>query len=255
MEHLQNFLETSCIRDRTKRITLPFLCEKFKEYLDKKFKISSPSFTSNLFTIRVKNLIEKINIPGDNSNSVSYNRDNKGTVIIGLTLNSNFDDDIKSFNEERRSKKNAYNAMHYSKNSIDFKENRSKRYNLTSFKTEFLKRMNLDPLDINTNKKYNQTARLGLIQKVFNPDNTINWDETIKLTLESENNYLNNKKNNPKLPSKNNLLKSSNSNNSVEIKTEVSVNEDAVNVENLNIKYSDEKLNPKLKYIFQIYSD
>ena len=78
-----------------------------------------------------------------------------------------------------------YNAVHYGKTNLKIKDKKERIYNTTSFKNQYMTKRGFDPLDETNIKAYRRTARLGLIRKVFNPDNTLNWDETIRLTLEA----------------------------------------------------------------------
>lgn len=189
MEHLRDFLETCCIRNPKGRVSSPFLYAKFKEFLTENYPTSDLSFTSNNFTIKVKKVIDEANIPGDSSKPMEYKRDSKGTALVGLSLNENYEQEVEEYKEQIRTKANAYNSMHYAKKSVEIKEKKKRVYAITSFKHEFLTKMGKDPLNPDTSKQYDRTARLCLVKKVFNPDNTINWEETIRLTLEAVNTY------------------------------------------------------------------
>lgn len=195
MEHIQCFLEKCCVKDKREKIIGPFLCQKYKEFLQKNYPNVKTEFTSNLFTMNAKKEIEKANIPGDQSISIKYTRNGKGTVYDGLTLNDTYKGEIELYNEQERVKKNNYNAKHYGIKSSKEKETGRCDFLRVTFKSEFLKRMCKNPEEAQNTKTYNKLIRCGLILKVFDDDSgTINWEETIKRTKEQIDKYEKNKK-------------------------------------------------------------
>lgn len=154
------------------------------------YPASDSTFKSNLFTIKFKQIITQCNIPGDQSLTIQYARDAKGTAFIGITLNQYFDEDVKLYRQRESQRISLYNAKTYSKNALPIKEKKRETYAISSFKTEYFKRKELDINNPKLSKTYNRMVRLGLIHKVFNSDNSINWDETLRMTAEARDKYV-----------------------------------------------------------------
>lgn len=164
MDSLRDFIEGYCVKTPGTRIETSYLYVKFKEFLAGEHIVDS-TLSPTIFTRKLRKLLEKANnIPGDNSVELEFVRQAKGVTIIGLTVGSDYEEDLKLYKEECKEKAKVYNAVHYGRNKEKIKNKRQTKNTATQ---------NI----VDTDRASHDTRMIGLIRSMFD-EHSKNFQKT-----------------------------------------------------------------------------